>query len=183
MARQSDVEEAVARQAGELAEVRAVMDLLVELLVARGDLAAGDAKVIGKVRERARRAAVERPKVRLGVLQDKYVVPNSGVDCPSLLHLCRARCCTYSVALTTQDLDEGHVRWELDQPYFLRHGRDGYCHHLGRSDGRCDTYEHRPATCREFDCRDDKRVWLDFEAKIPAPMPEEIGALPLVEKG
>ncbi len=28
--------------------------------------------------------------------------------------------------------------------------------------------------CRHFDCRTDPRVWLDFEQKLPAPMPERV---------
>jgi hypothetical protein len=25
--------------------------------------------------------------------------------------------------------------------------------------------------CRRFDCRDDARIWQDFDNKIPTPMP------------
>jgi Fe-S-cluster containining protein len=41
--------------------------------------------------------------------------------------------------------------------------------HFDRESGRCLVYENRPATCRVFDCRDDKRIWTDFEKRIPAP--------------
>jgi hypothetical protein len=30
-----------------------------------------------------------------------------------------------------------------------------------------------------YDCRQDKRVWIDFEARIPAPMPTPPGPLPI----
>jgi hypothetical protein len=30
-------------------------------------------------------------------------------------------------------------------------------------------YAQRPGACRAYDCRHDPRVWIDFEARIPAP--------------
>jgi Fe-S-cluster containining protein len=36
-------------------------------------------------------------------------------------------------------------------------------------DGDCTIYERRPGACRAYDCRRDARVWIDFEARIPAP--------------
>jgi Fe-S-cluster containining protein len=73
--------------------------------------------------------------------------------------------------LSRRDIEEGELAWEIDRPYRLSHDADGYCSHLGREDARCQRYEYRPATCRSYTCRDDRRVWLDFEARIPAPMP------------
>jgi Fe-S-cluster containining protein len=35
--------------------------------------------------------------------------------------------------------------------------------------GACTVYERRPGACRAYDCRHDARVWIDFEARIPAP--------------
>jgi Fe-S-cluster containining protein len=37
------------------------------------------------------------------------------------------------------------------------------------ADGACTIYERRPGACRAYDCRNDRRVWLDFEARVPAP--------------
>ena len=156
----------------EIAELRAVLGLLVEVLVARGDLGAGHPALIEKIKRSARQAT--RPTVRLGIYPDKYALTGADIDCPSLLHLCQARCCTYSVALTRQDIEENVVKWDLDQPYLLRHDPDGYCAHMDRASGGCTAYEHRPGTCRAYDCRQDRRVWLDFEQKIPAPMPPSV---------
>jgi Fe-S-cluster containining protein len=44
--------------------------------------------------------------------------------------------------------------------------------------GACTIYEKRPASCRAYDCRADPRVWIDFEARIPAPMPETLTPVP-----
>jgi Fe-S-cluster containining protein len=164
------LERAVAAQAREMAEVRQLVETLVEVLIARGDLAAGHARIL----ERATAGARPRRSARLRAYVDKYEVKNSDVDCPSLLHLCHARCCAMAVELTTQDVDEGSVRFELSEPYMLRHERDGYCTHFDRTTLGCGVYHHRPATCREYDCREDRRVWIDFERRIPAPLPPGI---------
>ena len=164
------LDRAVADQAKEIAQVRQLLETLVEVLVARGDLAAGHARIL----ERAAAAAGPRRSARLKPYVDKYEVTSSDVDCPSLVHLCHARCCTLSVELTAQDVDEGTVRFELADPYMLRHERDGYCTHFDRNTLGCGVYHHRPAACREYDCRQDRRVWIDFERRIPAPLPPGI---------
>ena len=163
--------EELERIAGELESLRAGQDLLAEVLAARGDLGAGHPKLLKTVRAAKKRG--ERLKVHLGVLRDKYQLTGPDIDCPSLLHLCKARCCTYRVELTEQDLEEGGVKWELQRPYLLRHDADRYCTHLDRGTGGCQVYERRPATCREYDCRADRRVWLDWEKRVPAPFPPE----------
>ena len=75
------------------------------------------------------------------------------IDCFSRLHLCQAACCTFRVYLTTQDLDEAIVKWEYANPYFVRL-RDGkYCLHCDPDSLSCQIHQHRPYTCRTFDCR------------------------------
>lgn len=92
---------------------------------------------------------------------DKYAEPpRDGPPCLELLPICRARCCEFEVTLSSQDLDEGILRWEHGRPYLLRRGPDGRCAHLGATG--CEVYAHRPATCRRYDCRDDPRVWADY---------------------
>lgn len=49
-------------------------------------------------------------------------------------------------------------------------GKDnGYCSHLDPNTFGCTVYENRPVPCRAFDCRNDKRIWLDFENMILNP--------------
>src|SRR5262249_33087528 len=98
-------------------------------------------------------------------------------DCPSLLHLCKARCCTYTVKLTRQDVEEGTVKFEIDDPYLLRHDRDGYCAHLERATGGCTNYEHRPGACRAFDCRQGRGVGIAWEKKIRGRRPAGVRAI------
>ncbi len=101
---------------------------------------------------------------------DKYTFESSvEIDCESRLHLCKAACCRLPFALSEQDVDEGVVRWELGQPYMIDRGEDGYCHHLERGACACTIYEQRPVPCRAFDCSVDRRIWADFDKRIPNP--------------
>lgn len=114
-------------------------------------------------------------RVQIGPDVDKYTVETSKVDCASLMHLCKARCCRLSVALDFKDLDDG-LRWEYSRPYELKRRReDGYCVYSEEKTYRCNAYEVRPSICRTYDCREDKRVWDDFEAKKPAEWREDVG--------
>jgi hypothetical protein len=117
-------------------------------------------------------------EIDLGPDVDKYTVEVPPIDCASLMHLCKARCCRYSVALSTQDLDDG-LRWEPRRPYEMsRRHEDGYCIYAQPGTHHCDVYEKRPAICRSYDCRKDPLVWEDFEARKPAPWQDDVGVLP-----
>ena len=167
----AQLEAAAARTPEELDEVRAAtaeLARLVELLVARKIINERDAMLMEKVGESA-----VRPRVHLAQIRDKHTIASPDIDCASLLHLCHARCCAFRANLSPQDLDEAKLMWDLENPYQLARAEDGYCTHLQESGG-CEHYADRPATCREYDCRADRRVWLDWENKVPAPMPEGV---------
>jgi Fe-S-cluster containining protein len=108
-------------------------------------------------------------------LGDKADLESPPVPCAELIPICRARCCTFTFRLSTQDLEEGVVKWDYGRPYWNRRREDGYCVH--NQAGGCQVYDDRPSTCRTYDCRDDKRVWTDFEKRILAP----IGPDPLIQ--
>lgn len=107
--------------------------------------------------------------VELAAPVDKYAVATSGPPCLEILPVCQARCCGLTFALTSQDLDEGVVRWDHGRPYLIRHGADGVCTHLDRAGRGCTCYQHRPAPCRSYDCRHDPRIWIDFDRRLLAP--------------
>jgi Fe-S-cluster containining protein len=151
-------------------ELRAVLNQLIEILIGNELLKPGHRRVFEKTSYYAARG--QPPKVKLRVVGNKYDFPNSEVDCESRYHLCHARCCSFTFSLSKQDVEEGKVLWEIEDPYVIRHEEDGYCSHLDRDTFFCSIHEHRPATCRGYDCRGDTRVWLDFDNRIPAPMPE-----------
>jgi Fe-S-cluster containining protein len=97
-------------------------------------------------------------------------VQGSGpIDCENRVHLCKAACCRLWFPLSRQDVDEGVVQWDLRYPYIINQDDDGYCKHLERATCRCTVYQHRPLPCRTFDCRQDKRIWVDFANKVINP--------------
>lgn len=163
----------------DLVEARATLYALIEELAERGgvDLASLEARrEVARALERER--AAQLPQVMIEPTHDKYalkVLPE--IDCDALFPLCHARCCKLTFALTRQDLEERVVDWEIARPYVIKHGADGRCVHQDRASGHCGVYAQRPAVCRQYDCRTDKRVWLDFANKIPAPD----DAIPLIE--
>jgi Fe-S-cluster containining protein len=156
----------------ELSELRAVLDQLIEILIANGVLVAGHRRVFEKTAQVAARGT--KPRVKLRVLGDKYQMQGADIDCAARFHLCHARCCSLTFALSRQDVEEGKVLWEIDEPYIIRHEEDGHCSHLDRKTHFCTVHAHRPGTCRQYDCRGDTRIWIDFEAGIPAPLDDGI---------
>lgn len=100
---------------------------------------------------------------------DKYQVEPAEIDCLERLHLCKAACCRFGFHLTRQDVAEGVAQWDFARPYHVKQRPDGYCLHCDEGTLSCTVREHRPFVCRAYDCRDDARVWVDFEARIPNP--------------
>ncbi|HEX5839270.1 MAG TPA: YkgJ family cysteine cluster protein [Anaerolineales bacterium] len=102
--------------------------------------------------------------------QDKYAFKSPvKIDCENRIPLCHAACCRLWFPLSRQDVDEGIVQWDWQLPYIIAQDRDGYCKHLERQTYHCQVYSNRPLPCRAFDCRDDKRIWLDFENRLINP--------------
>src|SRR5689334_19100974 len=85
------------------------------------------------------------------------------VDCAARMHICKAVCCKLDFALTQQEVESGKIKWDLGRPYFIRHEADGLCTHIDRGTGKCGVYQDRPATCRQYSCANDERIWKDFE--------------------
>lgn len=152
-------------QQSDSADVAARLEWLVDVLVMRGHLAEGHRTLVKRIKA----GGQERSVVHLATFRDKHAVASADIDCEARLHLCQARCCTYTVSLSPQDVREGKLRWSLHEPYLLERDEDGYC--CNHSVSGCTVYADRPGTCRAYDCRHDGRVWIDFEARIPAPMP------------
>ena len=48
----------------------------------------------------------ERSVVRLATFRDKYAVASPDIDCASRIPLCGARCCSFEVSLSAQDVLE-----------------------------------------------------------------------------
>jgi len=160
-------------------EASATLDAVVEMLVDAGLLEAGELDDRRRTAsERRQREYVERGMAVAMQEFDfsKYEFDGAAeIDCESRLELCGAACCKLPLALSREDVEEGVLRWDLGQPYMLARGREGYCIHFDSCTHRCGVYEHRPTPCRGYDCRSDRRIWLDFERRIVNPQIREPG--------
>jgi Fe-S-cluster containining protein len=159
-------------------EVASFSYALIELLMERGVISVEE--LDERKKQVGQRLAEKFTEKGMGVAltndeQDKYAYEGAvEIDCENRIALCRGACCRLSFALTVQDLEEGHVRWDLGRPYMIRHDDDGYCHHVERATKRCGIYESRPVVCRAYDCRKDKRIWEDFENRVVSPDLEKL---------
>jgi Fe-S-cluster containining protein len=145
----------------------------IELLAEKGlidieDLDCKKKEIAGRLVEKFRQegigVAYQDPE------HDKYTFESTvEIDCASRVHLCKAACCRLRFALSHQDVEEGIVQWDFGHPYFIAQGEDGYCRHLDRGCMSCTIHQNRPVPCRGYDCRQDKRIWSDFEQRIVSP--------------
>ena len=156
---------------GDLFEAQARLGALVEELVAKGHIdAIGLDERRQRIREREAPRQAEKAHVQIADLYDKYAMEGlPDIPCAELIPICKARCCRLLFPLSFQDLDEGVVEWEYAMPYIVRKRADGGCVHNDPTTHACTVHAQRPASCRKYDCRKDKRIWLDFEQRIPAP--------------
>jgi Fe-S-cluster containining protein len=161
----------VNKEAG--SEAVAYVQALADVLVAKGIVKEEELDApLARAREEI--AKVPTPQVRLADIGDKYAEGETvDIDCASLIPLCHGRCCTLRFFLTKQDLEEGVARWDYGNPYWIKQGADGYCTHSEPTTRACRIHAARPHICRKYDCRNDKRIWLDFAKRIPAPMPAQ----------
>lgn len=144
------------------ADLARQFEWLIDALILRGQLPPTYRRLVSKVRG-------DRSSVRLSSFIDKYAVTGPDIDCASRIPLCGARCCTFDVTLSAQDLAERVLPFDITKPYALpRDPSTGRCVCMD-ADGACTVYAQRPGACRAYDCRHDQRIWLDFEGRIPAP--------------
>jgi Fe-S-cluster containining protein len=154
-------------------EAASFLYALIELLSERGLITieeldarklAVEARLVEQMKREGLGAVFQNPEY------DKYTFDQGvEIDCAARIHLCKASCCRLPFALSRQDVREGVVRWDLGQPYLIEQGPAGYCVHMQRGACTCTIYAQRPVPCRGYDCRNDRRIWLNFEERIPNP--------------
>jgi len=96
------------------------------------------------------------------------------IDCESRIHLCKAACCRMPFALSKEEILEGVIKSDVDMPYKIAQGKDGYCYHLDRNFFQCQCHRQRPVPCRVYDCRENKLIWDNFEEKRVSSKLEEL---------
>jgi hypothetical protein len=149
-------------------EVAARFEWIIETLILRGQIPAAFRRLVDKVR--GDDFARDRPVVRLAAYRDKYDVTNSDVDCVARFPLCQARCCKFDIPLSVQDVEEGKLPFQVERPYLMPKDPATKMCVCGGPGGACNVYEHRPGVCREYSCKDDKRIWIDFAGRVPQPL-------------
>jgi hypothetical protein len=159
-------------------EVTAFAFALIDLLIEKGLLTEAElnerkrevgAGLVEKFNNNGMTVAIQDSQV------DKYKFEDGPrIDCENRINLCKAACCRMRFPLSPQDLEEGIVKWDLPRPYLIARGPDGYCSHLAGDSCGCSIYENRPLPCRAYDCRQDTRIWADFENRIVSPELEKL---------
>jgi hypothetical protein len=84
------------------------------------------------------------------------------VNCEERIAVCKAVCCRLSFPLSAEEVQNGQFKWDLGQPYFIRHDVHGACVHHDCSSGTCTVYATRPGPCKGYSCEGDERIWKDF---------------------
>ena len=85
------------------------------------------------------------------------------VNCEERWQVCKAVCCKLDFTLNADEIEAGHIRWDMGRPYFIRHEENGFCTHLNLKTHGCGVYDHRPGVCKKYSCAKDTRIWKDFE--------------------
>jgi Fe-S-cluster containining protein len=92
--------------------------------------------------------------------------PDVEVDCAARMHVCQAVCCKLKFPLSAEEIDGGHVKWDIGHPYIIRQESNGMCTHNIAGSCGCSIYENRPGVCRRYSCANDARIWTDFDNMV-----------------
>lgn len=88
------------------------------------------------------------------------------LDCSAHHAICDAACCTsFNVFLTAEEAASNKYLWDVAMPYRLLVDEDGRCVYFDNITHRCTIWKDRPASCRNFDCRSDDRIWDDYPTR------------------
>ena len=146
---------------------------LTELLIEKGIIGLSDLeKRKTRVREEILKAFQDEQigvRLRNNDVPQEKIDEGVKIDCLERLPICKGACCKLTFSLSQSEVNEKIVRWDLGNPYMIARDSDGYCVHVNKKTFKCEVYDKRPKVCRAYDCRNDKRIWLDFEKKIINP--------------
>jgi Fe-S-cluster containining protein len=112
----------------------------------------------------------ETPEPGAGIQARYFRSPpgREAVDCRERLDLCRAACCRlFNAYLSPHEIRSKNYEWDAGRPYALVR-RNGSCVYLS-ADCNCQVYDDRPLSCSTYSCRNDKRIWQDFDKRILNP--------------
>ncbi len=155
---------ALSEMAERVTEVETFLYGLVDVLVADRAI---DQDALGRAatairRELDGRGETTSPHVALRIDTELPADDFEPVNCSERMHLCHAVCCRLHFALSAADVESGIVKWDLGQPYQIRHDDTGTCVHNDPETHGCTVYADRPSVCRRYSCAEDERIWSDF---------------------
>lgn len=154
------------RNADEIHEAESFLYGVIDLLIEKGIVTRDEVRhSAGRVRqEMEERGLTTGPGIALRIERDvekkNEFVP---VNCPERLPICKAACCRLNFAFTSEEVESGHLKWDLGEPYYIRREATGYCYHIAVNTLNCSAYDHRPGVCRRYSCAHDDRIWKNFE--------------------
>lgn len=155
---------ALTRLSARINESESFLYAMIDLMIQKGVMTMDE--IEGFVQE-VRRESIEKQEtahpglaLRIDGEGDSEYTP---VNCEERWHICKAICCKLDFALNAEEVEAGHVRWDMGRPYFIRHETNGFCTHLNLKTNGCGVYHHRPAVCKKYTCAKDTRIWKDFE--------------------
>jgi Fe-S-cluster containining protein len=156
---------ALTRQAERINESEAFLYGLLDAILEKGLIS--EAEVQEKIAAVRAEIRSKSEQYNIGVMLRRDPAeskPVPTINCAERLHICKAVCCSLRFALSVEELEAGIVKWEIGQPYTIRHSQAGNCIHLETGNCGCKVYDDRPQVCRTYSCINDKRIWTDFDA-------------------
>jgi Fe-S-cluster containining protein len=86
------------------------------------------------------------------------------LDCEKRIPVCQQACCRiFNIHLNSEEAESGRFDWNPRMPYTMLKNHLG-CTYL--SQGKCLIYHHRPKTCFTYSCKNDRRIWEDYEKMV-----------------
>jgi len=156
----------VSRNADQIHEAESVLYGIIDILVEKGMVTKEEVlQRADKVRQEMEESGLTTdPGIALRIEEvdtrnDEFV----SVDCAERLHICKTVCCKLNFALTAEEVESRHIKWDLGEPYYIRQESTGYCHHVAPDTKDCSIYPDRPRVCRRYSCAHDERIWKNFE--------------------
>jgi hypothetical protein len=134
---------ALSKNAEEACEVASLAFGLVDLLVQKGVIAHHEVLESARAVREEMHAQGEMTGPGVALRIDAPAEPGREtvlVNCQERLPICKAICCKLSFALTAQEVEDGHVRWDLGMPYNIRQEASGFCTHLQDDPRGCGVY-------------------------------------------
>ena len=163
------IHDSLSRNAARSNDLQAYLQVTMNLLLEKGMIT--QEEIESRYEEALNKAFDEGRDLKAGIQmrvdEESAEKVFEAVNCAERLHLCKGSCCKLDIILSAKEVESGKIRWDLGRPYMIRKKTDGYCCHNSDKKKSCSIYTDRPLSCRQYSCKDDSRIWKDFDKMIP----------------